>query len=195
MRYDITGMVHFLKGNWNKNWQSLVLRYIIHYHQLNWIEPLLVITIIFHSCLCSFNKHLLNINVVPVIDAGDKAANNRHMVSALMGILLYQLLSPSYHYPHHNTIIIIIIFIATYSRDKFSINGWSERWRKMRRLIFDSVLLTPFSYVHSYHYRISLKRLLLIKPSLIDPFKVTPSTILSLDLGIWWINYMFWMRA
>lgn len=70
----------------DKNWQSLVLRYIIHYHQLNWIEPLLVITIIFHSCFCSFNEHLLNINVVSVIDAGDKAANNRRMVWAFMGI-------------------------------------------------------------------------------------------------------------
>lgn len=29
-----------------------------------------------------------------VIDAEDKASNNRHMVSALMGILLYQLLLP-----------------------------------------------------------------------------------------------------
>lgn len=80
----------------DKYWQSLVLRYIIHCHQLNWIEPLLVITIIFHSYFCSSNKYLLNINVVPdtVIDAEDKAANNRHMVSALMGILLYQLLLP-----------------------------------------------------------------------------------------------------
>ena len=147
-------MVHFLKGNWHERiWQSLVSRYVIHYHELHWIEPLLVITIIFHSCFCSFNKHLLNINVVPVIDAEDKAANNRHRVSALVGIfcinsvttnllLLSSISLPSSSYHHH--------YHHHHSGDKFSIKGEGKRRRKNGRLLHlaaHSNLFFPCSFL------------------------------------------------
>lgn len=160
MRYDITGMVHFLKSNWNRQKLTVsLLRYIIHYHQRNWTELLLVITIIFHSCFCSFNKHLLNINVVSVIDAEDKAANNRHMVSTLMGISPYQL-SPS-----TSLLLSLVLVYSSWSSSPsprtlgtdFLLTGEVKDGGRSGGCYVCRVL-SPFpSYVHSYCYNVSSK--------------------------------------
>lgn len=114
----------------DENWLSLILRYIIHYHQLNWIEPVLVITIIFHSCFCSSKK----LSIECWCCGCDRCLRIKEQTKDTWPLPLWEFYYiNSYHLwclVTFNITLIILILLSSSSPltlETNSINGWIKR--------------------------------------------------------------------